>query len=250
MNINHKLISVAVALLSVVLMQSSNKAYGETSFFPTNSFGVAGPIPTPGNLGDLVGPPDAGTAVRFDPGDLGFLAFETDITGISTGAPNTNLIFNIISAIPSSTGEVFLSFLLGNIGAGPSFVRAPTAGLVAPNGADSIFQFVEAPSTGVFTVDTSAFLAGCASIGGCNSIVIGTSGLGAAGGGSFVDGGTLTFSSVIAASPEPSTWAFMIIGFMVLAFKAKQERLKGREKNISQIKGRQKVHALYQSVAA
>ncbi len=204
-------------------------ANADTTLFPTNSFGVTGPIPTPGNLSDLVGPPTAGTEVTFDPGDLGFLLFDEDITGVVAGVPSLNVRFDVVSAVPSGSGDLYVSVLLGNIGptgAGGSlaFSIANTPGFQTPGGAPSIFQFTEVPGTGFFSINTDAFLSGCDAIGGCNTIVIGTSGLGAAGGGSFIDGGTLTFASVVAASPEPSSWALMLIGFFGIAWKMKANR--------------------------
>ena len=204
-------------------------SHADTTLFPIDTFGVAGPIPTPGNIADLEGAPSAGTAVRFDPGDLGFLMFDQELTGLTTGVENLGIQFNITDFVPAaSTGRAFVSVLLGNITFNPtSFQLAPTAGLTTPDGDASLFQFTEVGSTGIFTVDTTAFAAGCQAIGGCNTIVIGTSGLGAAGGGSFLDGGTLTFSSVIATSPEPDVWAFMIMGFFAIAMqlKARRQRL-------------------------
>lgn len=226
------IITILICITGTLGLQTAVRA--ETTLFPANSFGVAGPIPTPPNLGDLVGPPMAGTAVTFDPGDLGFLMFDMDISGAITGTPNLGIRFNITSAIASGSGDSFISVLLGNIGptgpgGGLAFAIATTPGLTDPNGAASIFQFTQIDGAGIFTVDTTAFVAGCLAIGGCNTIVIGTSGLGAAGGGAFADGGTLTFSSVIAASPEPSTWALMIMGFFGVAWQAKAQRRRNRE---------------------
>jgi len=224
------LIRLFAALAAAVCVS----AQAETTVFPTNAYGVAGPIPSPGNLTDLVGAPDPNTLVQFDPGDLGFLRFGQDITGVSTGMGNMSLLFNIASAAPatsgSAAGSVFVSVLLGNIvdtpAGGLSFTLANTPGLTAPNGSGSIFEFTQVPggTTGLFEVSTNSFVAGCAAIGGCNTIVIGTSGLGAAGGSTFTDGGTLAFSSVVAASPEPGTWFLMILGFAGLSYRLKHRR--------------------------
>lgn len=221
-------IKFIAAILIAVAGGNIAPAQAETTIFPTNSFGVAGPIPTPDNLGDLVGPPSAGTSVRFDPGDLGFLQFDNDITGVVAGMPSMSLLFNIASAVPSASGPTYVSVLLGNIGPGAfgglTFTQAATGGFTAPDGSASIFEFTQVTGTGVFEVSTSAFVSGCLAIGGCNTIVIGTSGLGAAGGSSFADGGTLTFSSVVAASPEPATWILMILGFAGVASRLKNQR--------------------------
>ncbi|MEO0833883.1 MAG: hypothetical protein AAFY13_11360 [Pseudomonadota bacterium] len=210
-------------------------AVAETTIFPTNAYGVAGPIPEPGNLTDLVGAPDPDTRVRFDPGDLGFLRFGQDISGTSTSMGNASLLFNIASSVPSASGAIYVSVLLGNIietpGGGLDFTLATTPGLTAPDGSGSIFEFTEVPggTTGLFEVNTDSFVAACAGIGGCNTIVIGTSGLGLVGGSTFVDGGTLTFSSVVAATPEPDTWFFMILGFAGLGHRLKRQRQPARE---------------------
>jgi len=231
-----KIISpIVIALTALIAAMATPTAVAETTVFPINSFGVAGPIPTPGNLGDLVGEPTPGTTVRFDPGDLGFLQFDADITGVVAGTPNMSLLFNIASAVPSASGATYVSVLLGNIAAngfgGLTFTQAATGGFTAPDGSAWIFEFTDVTSggTGLFEINTDSFVDGCLSIGGCNTIVIGTSGLGAAGGSAFVDGGTLTFSSVVAASPEPGTWFLMIAGFMGLACRLKHlARIGGR----------------------
>jgi len=217
----------SMVFVLIVLMPQGARA--ETTFFPVGSFGVAGPIPTPGNFSDLVGsPPDPATAVRFDPGDLGFLLFDTAIVSNSSGAADARLLFNVISSLPSASGDNFISVLLGNIANNAAgtlvFTIATTPGLTTPDGGGSIFQFTQVNGTGIFSVSTDVFVPGCQAIGGCNTIVIGTSGLGAAGGGSFIDGGTLTFSSVVASSPEPAVWLMMILGFAALARRAKVER--------------------------
>lgn len=212
------------AMLGVGVFES---AYAESTFFPIDTFGVAGPIPTPANISDLEGPPTAGVSVTFDPGDLGFILFDEDISGATTPLPNAGLIFNIISSVPSASGDTFVSFLLGNIaddGAGLAFTIAPTGSFVAPDGSDSIFQFTQLPGAGLFTLSTDAFVPACNTIGGCNTIVLGTSGLGAAGGSSFTDGGTLSFASVVASSPEPASWALMILGFLGVARQMKTHR--------------------------
>ena len=217
-----------IALCLLVAAQTTPAA--ADTFFPNGAFGVAGPIPTPGNINDLVGAPSPSTAVRFDPGDLGFLRFDVDISGISTNVSNLSLLFNIASAVPaSSTGDVYLSVLLGNIapnaGGVLTFTRAATADFTTPNGASSIFEFTQiSPGASTFELRTDSFVSGCLAIGGCNSIVIGTSGLGAAGGGAFIDGGTVTFSSIIARSPEPAVWAMMIVGFGLVAGQMKRHR--------------------------
>lgn len=225
MTLYRLIISAAIAILAC---SPTFSAHAETTLFPNASFGVAGPIPSPGNLSDLVGPSTPGTAVTFDPGDLGFLRFDSDITAPGPAMPNLGILFNIVSAVPSNSGQLYVSVLLGNIAAGAggglTFTRAVTAGFSTPDGDSSIFQFTEVPGTGTFAVSTDAFVSACADIGGCNTIVIGTSGLGAAGGGSFLDGGTLTFASVVAASPEPGTWFLMILGFLGIAWRAKHEK--------------------------
>jgi len=214
------------ALVFAVVTGISARA--EVTLFPDGAFGVAGPIPTPVNITDLVGPTAPGTSVTFDPGDLGFLRFDGNITDPGNNVPNLGILFNIISAVPSATNDLYISVLLGNIaptgGGGLTFTRSVTAGFQTPNGNPSIFQFTQVPGTGTFNVNTDAFVDACGAIGGCNSIVVGTSGLGAAGGGSFLDGGTLTFSSVVAASPEPGVWLLMILGFVGVALRAKADR--------------------------
>lgn len=207
-------------------------AHAETTLFPANSFGVAGPIPTPPNIGDLVGEPVAGTAVTFDPGDLGFLMFGDDISGVVAGTSALNLQFDIVSAVPSGSGDLYVSVILGNIGptgagGGLAFTIAPTTGLTNLNGAPSIFEFTQVPGTGIFSVPTDTFASGCSTIGGCNTIVIGTSGFGATSTGGAIDGGTLTFAAVVAASPEPTSWALMILGFFGVAWRLKLQRAHG-----------------------
>ena len=243
------MVRVIVLVIGIACLLSGH-AKADTSFFPIDSFGVAGPIPTPGNIADLEGNTVGGAvSVRFDPGDLGFLMFDTDLSGTVAGTAPARLLFEIVSALPSpggasGAGSSYISLLLGNIaqnGAGNLFFdRAPVDGLTAPNGAGSIFQYTEVNNTGIFSVTLDPFFSGCQSIGGCNAIVFGTSGTSAVGG-PFSSGGSLTFASVVAASPEPSVWMLMIFGFVAIALQAKRQRYTLPKAQQSECKQKQKI---------
>lgn len=175
-------------------------AEAAVSTYPASVFQASGGT----NAGNLVGNNPA--TARLNRSRTIGLAYGGDITG-------QRLLFNITS-VTNNTTYLFVQF--GNWD-GSAFTGASGAGLVDPNGAPTPFAFAQVTAPGLITIFGDAFAASCLSIGGCNAVMFGNSGLSAA-------ASSFRLSTLVAATPEPSAWALIMLGFAGVASRMKSLR--------------------------
>lgn len=138
--------------------------------------------------------------------------------GLSYGAPiggvaGSRLFFNITQVSPNTT---YIWVRLGNWN-GASFTNAFATGQVAPNGGGTTNVYAQVNNAGIVTVFLDPFLSSCQSIGGCNALVFGNSTFSA-------NGSFYRLSTLVASTPEPAAWAFMMLGFAGVAARLKAMR--------------------------
>jgi len=138
--------------------------------------------------------------------------------GLNYAAPvgaiaGSRLFFNITQV---SNNTTYIWVRLGNWN-GATFTSAISAGQTAPNGGATANVYAQVTGTGLVTIFLDPFLTSCQSIGGCNALVFGNSTFSA-------NGSFYRLSSLVAATPEPSAWALMLIGFAGIAARMKASR--------------------------
>lgn len=133
----------------------------------------------------------------FNPGAIGLFDFGVDISG------NT-FMFDVTSV----TGPAVLSVRFINV---TGFAVTEIAPGFFPGASPLDFVF-NITNPGTFTLPSGVFSDECATIGGCNSVLVNATGANA-------------FNvSVVSSAPEPSVWALMLIGFFGLAWRMKAAR--------------------------
>ncbi|MCB2097605.1 MAG: PEP-CTERM sorting domain-containing protein [Parvularculaceae bacterium] len=144
-----------------------------------------------------------------------------DVVGLNYAAPvaavaGSRLFFNFTQV---SNNTTYLWVRLGNWN-GTTFTSAASTGQTAPGGGATTNVYAQVSATGLVTVFLDPFLTSCQSIGGCNALVFGNSSLSA-------NGSFFRLSTLVAATPEPSAWALMMIGFAGVAMRMKARRGNG-----------------------
>lgn len=167
------------------------------STFPASVFQASGGT----GAGNLVGNTPA--TARLNRNQTIGLVYGSDITG--------QRLFFTVTTVTNNTTYIWVRF--GNWN-GSTFTSATAAGQTAPNGSPTNNVYAQVTAAGVVTIFGDAFIASCQTIGGCNAIVFGNSTF-SAGGSSF------RLSSLAAATPEPSAWAMMMLGFAGVAWRMK-----------------------------
>ncbi len=188
---------LAAALIALAL--TAGGAHAATTVYPVSFFsnsGVASPIRLLGNN------PSVATFSRND--SVG-LNYGTDITKFTISV-------NVTSVTPNTT-YLWIRFGRRNL---LSFTNAAGVGLLTPGGAPTQNIYAPIVGPGLYWINSVAYASGCAAIGGCNAIMIGNS--------SFSAAGSVFGASVVGATPEPSVWALMIVGFAGVAARLKAER--------------------------
>lgn len=191
---------LSAALAAAALALGSNAAAAVSSF-PVSVFQNGGT-----GANNLVGNTPA-TALLGRGQTIGlYYGAGADITG-------QRLFFNV-TTVTNNTTYIWLRF--GNWN-GTAFTNAFAVGQTAPGGGPTSNVYAQVTSAGVITVFGDPFIAACQSIGGCNAVVFGNSTFSAA-------GSSFRLSSLVAATPEPASWAMMMFGFMAVAMRLKAVR--------------------------
>lgn len=193
--------TVAV-LFAVAALAPGSLACAAVSTFPASVFQVGGT-----GSGNLVG--NTAATARLNRGQTIGLNF-----GGAVGAVAGARLFLNFTQVSNNT--TYLWVRLGNWN-GTAFVNAAAAGQVAPNGTATGNVYAQVSSAGLLTVFLDPFLGSCQAIGGCNALVFGNSTFSA-------NGSFFRISSIVAATPEPSAWAMMMLGFAAIAMRLKALR--------------------------
>ncbi|NWG71547.1 MAG: hypothetical protein HXY23_08070 [Parvularculaceae bacterium] len=189
-----RFLSIAGAAL-VALVGANAKA--ATTVYPVAIFQNNGV----GNPNRLIG--NTPNVSNFTRNDSVGLRFGGDITGYT-------LNLEIATLRPRIT---YVSIRLGRFISGV-FTPANGSGLTTPLGAPSTTLYLPGTAVGALFVNTTAFSASCALIGGCNALVIGNP--------AFSQTNSRFGLAVVGATPEPQVWALMILGFAGVATRLKQ----------------------------
>lgn len=195
------------AIIAFMVFGIGASASAAISTFPASVFQAGGT-----GSGNLVGN-TPGTA-RLNRGQTIGLNYSAPISVVA----GSRLFFNFTQV---SNNTTYVWVRLGNWN-GTTFTSAVAAGQLAPNGAATANIYAQVTAAGLVTIFTDPFLASCQAIGGCNALVFGNSTFSAAG--SF-----FRISSLVAATPEPSTWAMMMLGFAGVAMRMKALRRRRSE---------------------
>jgi hypothetical protein len=192
-------------LLIAIAFAATGRAEAAISTFPVSVFQTGGT-----GSANLVG--NTAATARLNRNQTIGLNYGADINQVL----GSRLFFNI-TAFSNNTTYVWVR--LGNWN-GSTFTSAAAAGQTAPNGAATTNIYAQVTGAGVITVFLDPFFASCQAIGGCNALVFGNSTFSAVG--SFY-----RISTLVAATPEPSTWIMMMLGFagVALRMKAARQRL-------------------------
>ena len=174
-------------------------ARAATTVYPVSTFGNNGVGGAAGLLGNTP------SVTQIDRNDSIGLAFAQAIT-------NYSLTFTIASVTPQTT---YLWVRFGRFQGG-AFASAPVSGLLAPNGAGTQNLYIQITGSGDYQINSLAYSAGCAAIGGCNAFAFGNS--------TFSAAGSRFGVSTVGATPEPDVWALMILGFLGVAQRLKRAR--------------------------
>ncbi len=172
-------------------------ALADTAVFPDTAI-----IGNSSNPNAILGAPD-GTSSTFGAGNYGLFDYGTDITGQDITFYVTNM----------SGGTSWMFVVLFNSNTN-SYVY-PTGSLTNPNGNATSFFYVQVQN-GAFAIPHSAFDTACAAAGGCTGVYIGRS--------VFSDSGATFALDSVGATPEPSAWALMVLGFSFIGWQLKQQR--------------------------
>ncbi|MCI5044149.1 MAG: PEP-CTERM sorting domain-containing protein [Aquisalinus sp.] len=165
-------------------------AQAETSIYNTSELASANGRPV-NNPGNSLGFAD-GSSATLAP--FAWIAYQTDALFTS---------FDITVELSGLTGSTTLAIFAGTTDGSGGFSQLRTTFFEAVNGANNIV------SQGL-----SDF---CVSIGGCDTFIVynfesGTS--------IQLDSADLT-ANMVAATPEPGTWAMMLLGFVMVAWQLK-----------------------------
>jgi hypothetical protein len=198
---------VLLALAAAVLGAGAAPASAAVSQFPTSVFQSAGGS-APNNL--LGNTPATTTLFNRGATPLG-LGFASPI---ETAILHERLTLNVTS-VSASTTYVFVR--LGRL-TGGVFTSATASGPAFLPGFPTINLYSQVTGTGPLTLILDPFAASCAALGGCNALIIGNSGFSAA-------GSSFRLSVLTASTPEPATWALMIMGFGAVAWRMKAARV-------------------------
>ena len=188
----------AAAAFIVAGLVGASAANAETFVFPNGILGATGVSDTGNLLGDT---PASATFARTSGIIVGY---DRDITGNTT-------VIDVTAAGPDPS---FIWFRFGRFDGG-AFQNVGGAGLVNPGGGATANAYAQFTGPGPVTFSGVPFEAACLSVGGCNAVVFG--------GSTFSSPTSTGFSvaSVVSSTPEPATWAFMMIAFAAVGAQAK-----------------------------
>lgn len=187
-------VAVATSLVSVA------PAAAATAVYPVAVFQNSGV----GNPNRLIG--NTPNVSNFTRNDSVGLSFGTNLI------TNQTLGLEIATLRPRTT---YVSVRLGRF-VGGVFTPANGVGLTTPLGAPSTTLYVPVTQIGMLYIGTSAFNASCAALGGCNAVILGNP--------SFSQTNSRFGLAVVGATPEPQAWALMILGFVGVSARLKQQR--------------------------
>jgi len=189
-----RLARVAAALAATIVVAAS-EANARTATFDSSQPYVPGPMTSLSTAGD-----GAGVFIGFN--QWISLLFDQPF-GVSRS--DTVSIFTL----PPTIGNARLTVSFGRF-----------------NGGSPVFADTRQVSAGNILTINNLFQRGCAALGGCDFILITTTRARNGATGATVDyvsvNGEVT--EVTAPTPEPSTWAMMILGFAAIAWRLKAQR--------------------------
>ena len=195
---------LAAAIFSLAAIGLGGGAEAAITTFPASVFQAGGT-----GSGNLVGNTPA--TARLNRGQTIGLFYGA---GAGIGSVGGSRLFFNITAVNNTVTYVWVR--LGNWN-GTTFTSANAAGQLAPNGTATGNIYAQVTGAGAVTVFVAPFATACQAIGGCNALVFGNSTFSSAG--SF-----FRISSLVAATPEPSVWAMMMLGFAAVALRMKSLR--------------------------
>jgi len=198
------MVRLVAAIFGLLVLGMGANASAAISTFPASVFQTGGT-----GSGNLVG--NTTGSARLNRGQtIGlFYGPGSSIAGVS----GSRFFFNITAVSNTTT---YLWVRLGNWN-GTTFTNANSSGQLAPTGGATGNVYAQITGAGLVTIFSAPFSASCLAIGGCNAVVFGNSTFSA--GGSF-----FSISSLVAATPEPSVWAMMMVGFFSIAMRLKALR--------------------------
>lgn len=204
---------MAAALSCLVVLSIAGAAEAAITTFPASVFQTGG---TGSN--NLVG--NTAATARLN---------RTQTVGLNYAGPvaavaGARLTFNFTQV---SNNTTYLWVRLGNWN-GATFTNAAAVGQTTPVGGATTNIYAQVASPGAITVILDPFLVSCQSIGGCNALVFGNSTFSA-------NGSFFRLSTLVAATPEPATWALMMMGFGAIAWRLKASRLRKAEHTFAKI---------------
>jgi len=191
------LATLSVAVFATLL--AAAPAAAATTVYPVSHFSNAG-VANPNRL--LGNNPNTNNIQR------------NDSIGLNYGADITNFVISfVVTAVSPQTTYIWVR---AGRTSGTTFTSATAPGLLAPNGAPTANLYVQVTGPGTYFVSTSVFGPSCTLLGGCNAIVFGNS--------TFSQIGSTFQLSMVGATPEPTVWVLMILGFIGVAARLKQRR--------------------------
>lgn len=197
-----------LAIGCAALIAACGGAKAATTVYPISTFGNAGVAAANGLLGNTP------SVTQIDRNDSIGLNYGQDITKFT-------LSFDIASVTPQTT---YLWVRFGRFQGG-AFTSAPVTGLIAPNGAGTQNLYIQLTGAALYYVNSTAYAAGCATLGGCNAFAFGNS--------TFSAAGSRFGVSTVGATPEPQTWSLMILSFIGVAWRMKEERRRAGSTRLS-----------------
>ncbi len=192
-------LAVLIAFAALGIGGAANAAI---STFPASVFQTGGT-----GSGNLVG--NTAATARLNRNQTIGLNYGSAINIVA----GSRLFFNITTV---SNNTTYLWVRLGNWN-GSVFNTATATGQTAPDSSPTANVYAQITAPGVATIFLNPFFTSCQSIGGCNALVFGNSTY-SAGGSNF------RISTLVAATPEPSAWAMMMLGFAGIAMRMKAAR--------------------------
>lgn len=195
------------ALAAAVLAAGTAPASAAITQFPTSVFQSAGGSQPNNLLGNT-----PATTTLFNRGatplGLGFAG------PLQTNAITGERIILDVTTVSASTTYVFVR--LGRL-VGGVFTNANAAGTTTPLGGATTNLYALVTGTGPLTLLLDPFAASCASLGGCNALIIGNSTFSS-------PGSSFRLSVLTGSTPEPAAWALMMMGFGAVAWRMKTAR--------------------------